>query len=105
MSETSQDFILLQQVQSDVEAANVTPLKKGTRWHHVGNTEFGAVFSTKDQIVTVKATHIHEAQIVVSNQGCLAGFFLPVERTFTPLSKPVRIEIQTIQPQPTIKSR
>jgi hypothetical protein len=60
-------------------------IKAGTKWDYVGTIEKGDVFNTKDQILTVEASNIHEAYIVISS-GKLVGFYLLVEKTFSPLS-------------------
>jgi len=67
-------------------------LKKGTVWRLVGHIEQGDVFKTRDQVVTVQASNVHEAEPVV-NDGKLVGFFLVIEKTFTPadLPKPIRL--------------
>lgn len=70
-------------------------LKKDTNWKYVGKITEGNVYLTKDQIVTVEASNIYEAYIVVSNQK-LVGFYLPVERTFCPIEEPIKLNIQII---------
>jgi hypothetical protein len=67
-------------------------LKKGTTWRLVGRIEQGDVFKTKDQVVTVEASNMYEAEPVVSD-GRLVGFFLIIEKTFTPADppKPLRL--------------
>jgi hypothetical protein len=70
-----------------------TVLKANTTWNQVGVTESGKVYSTKDQVVKVEASNIYEAYLVVSN-NCLAAFYLPVEKTVVPLSRPIPLEIQ-----------
>jgi outer membrane lipopolysaccharide assembly protein LptE/RlpB len=60
-------------------------LKQGTMWHYVGRISSGDVYKTKDQVLTIEASNIYEAYIVVSS-GRLVGFYLPVERTFSPVS-------------------
>ena len=60
-----------------------TRLKPGTKWKELGQLPQGKVFVTRDQVVTVEASHIHEAGIVVHGDT-LVGFFLLVEKTFTP---------------------
>lgn len=71
-----------------------TRLQPGTRWVQVGRLEQGDVFKTADQVVTVEASNIHEAHLVVKD-GAVTGFYLPVERTFTPVNPPKLIQIQT----------
>lgn len=67
-----------------------THLKKGTRWQEVGHIAQGDVYVTKDQIVTVEGSNIHEAQVVLSGES-VVGCFLPVEGTFAPARKPVAV--------------
>ena len=62
-------------------------LKKGTRWDFVGTTSQGDVYRSKDQVLTVEASNIHEAYLVISS-GKLVGFYLPVEKSFSPLEDP-----------------
>ncbi len=84
-------FSLAKEVKAKLGTGFPTILKANTTWKQVGTTEFGKVFSTQDQVVKVEASNIHEAQIVVTNDA-LAGFYLPVERTFAPLSKPIPLQ-------------
>jgi hypothetical protein len=58
-------------------------------------TPQGDVFRTADQVLTVEASHIHEAYIVVWG-SMLRGFYLPVEGTFSPLSSPVDLSLSLI---------
>jgi hypothetical protein len=62
-------------------------LKQGTRWRVVGHTEQGDVFKTQDQVVTVRASNMFEADPVIKD-GQLVGFFLVIENTFTPADPP-----------------
>lgn len=97
MTGTGQDFVLRDEVKATLGTGFPTRLKSSTRWHETGSTEFGTVFSTKDQIVTVEASNIYEAQLVVSNQ-CITGFYLPVEKKFAPVTRPIHLEIQAVNP-------
>ncbi len=91
--ESSHDFVLAHDIKVSLGTGFPTCLKGGTRWHQVGVTGSGAVFITRDQVVTVEASNIYEAQMVVSN-GRLTGFYLPVEGKFAPVSQPIPIETQ-----------
>jgi hypothetical protein len=72
-------------------------LRKGTRWTWVGRLTTGDVYRTRDQVLTVEASNMHEAYIVVGT-GQVVGFYLPVERTFVPISgAPVAIGFVAIQ--------
>lgn len=91
-------FTLDRDVKATLGTGFATRLKAGTHWQQVGNTEFGKVFATKDQIVTVEASDIYEADLVVSNQF-ITGFYLVVEKTFAPVSRPIPITITVSSPQ------
>jgi hypothetical protein len=67
-----------------------TRLRQGTRWQCIGQVHAGLVYRTADQVVTVEASNIHEAQAVV-NQGRLVGFYLPVERAWVLVNPPVEL--------------
>jgi len=57
----------------------------------VGRIEQGEVYKTKDQVVTVEASNMYEAQLVLSG-SLVVGFYLPVERTFTAADPPQQIQ-------------
>lgn len=94
-SDPSSGFILSREVEASLGTTYLTRLNAGTRWRPVGRTEYGAVFATSDQIVTVQASNIHEAQLVVSN-SVITGFYLPVEKKFAPVRKNVPIETKPL---------
>jgi hypothetical protein len=73
-------------------------LKAKTKWDYVGKISYGDVFRTKDQVLTIEASNIYEAYIVISS-GELVGFYLPVENTFSPLSSPTVLKQRQIDPQ------
>lgn len=94
-AEAAPGFVLTQDVKVKLGTGFPTFLKHDTRWRAVGTTEYGTVFATKDQIVTVEESHIHEAQLVVANQ-CITGFYFPVENKFAPVSRPIPIETRPL---------
>jgi len=69
-----------------------TTLRATTTWQLVGTIPQGEVYRTRDQVVTLEGAHIHEAYIVV-DQGALVGFYLPVERTFSPVAPAKQLSI------------
>jgi hypothetical protein len=71
-----------------------TTLKQGTRWTQVGRIPEGDVFATADQVVTVEGSNIHEAQLVISGNSAV-GFYLPVEKAFSPAQEPVPLQLST----------
>ncbi len=87
-----QTWVLRDDLKVAIASGWATPLKKGTIWKRVGRIAEGDVMATRDQIITVEASNVFEAQPVV-NQGRVVGFFLPVERSFTPADPPVAITL------------
>jgi hypothetical protein len=68
-------------------------IKAGTKWDYFGTIQQGDVFNTKDQLLTVEASNIHEAYIVMSSKK-LVGFYLPVEKAFSPLNEPKELQMR-----------
>ena len=58
-------------------------LPGGSRWRYVGQVAQGAVYRRADGVFTVEGAHVHEAYLVVAGQE-LVGFYLPVEKSFSP---------------------
>lgn len=86
-------FILAQDTNVPLGAGYSRTLKKETRWNCVGKVPQGDVYKTKDQILTVEASNIFEANIVVLS-SVLVGFYLPVEGTFTPLDSKLKLKMK-----------
>jgi hypothetical protein len=79
-------FVLEKELNVNLDTGYKRKLKVNTNWTYAGTISLGDVFRTGDQVLTVEGSNIHEAYIVVSS-GKLVGFYLPVERTFCPLSE------------------
>jgi hypothetical protein len=70
-------------------------LRKGSRWQPVGRVAQGQVLRPLDGgVLTVEGSHQHEAYLVVSADRKVIGFFLPAERAFVALGKPVGLAVQ-----------
>ena len=65
-------------------------LRKGSRWFAVGKLAEGIVYRSRDQVLTVECSNVFEAYLVVTAER-LVGFYLPVEKGFSPLSKPIQL--------------
>jgi hypothetical protein len=65
-------------------------LRKGSRWMPAGRIADGDVYRSRDQVLTVEASNIHEVWLVVRN-GKVVGYYLIVEKTFSPVSSPVEL--------------
>lgn len=70
-------------------------LRKGSRWMPVGRVAEGDVYRSRDQVLTVEASNIHEAWLVV-HENRVVGYFLIVEKTFSPVSFPVDLPTRPI---------
>jgi len=90
----AQRTILLQEVVEIDEAPcdYDRTLRQGTRWKLVGKLPEGDVFKPLDQVLTVECSNIFEAYLVVM-EDFLVGFYLPVEKTFVPLSEKTKLPI------------
>ena len=65
-------------------------LNAGVTWTNVGHISNGDVYKTDDQILTIEGSNIYEAYLVVKDDA-LIGFYLPVERAFSPLHATFRL--------------
>lgn len=92
---SSNSFRLIEPVKISIGTGFATRLNRGTVWHEIGRVDHGTVFATKDQIVAVEASNIHEARIVVRGAE-LVGFFLPVEKTFVPVAPSVPLKTTSV---------
>ncbi len=68
-------------------------LFKDMSWSLIGAIPEGEVYKSKDQVLTVECSHVHEAYLVILQQS-VVGFYLPVERGFVKLSKPITLNIE-----------
>ena len=68
-------------------------LRKATRWDQVGTITEGDVLRSKDQVLTLECSNVHEAYLVMSGNK-LIGFFLPFEKGFVPHSPPIALPVE-----------
>lgn len=59
-------------------------IRKGSSWNPVGRIAQGNVYACANDTFSVEGAHVHEAYLVVTS-GALVGFYLPVEKSFSPL--------------------
>ena len=67
-------------------------LDAGTHWMFVGRIAEGEVWAPVDTVLTAEARHVHEANMVVAD-GTWVGFYLVVEKSYSPLRIPVPINL------------
>jgi hypothetical protein len=68
-------------------------LRKDMRWNLVGRIREGEIYKSSEQILTLECSNVHEAYLVVANDS-IVGFYLPVEKGFVELSKPMKMDIR-----------
>lgn len=90
---TKPSFRLREEVDLDIGFGYERQLMKGTVWNHMGAISHGDVYHSSDQILTVEASNIYEAYLVVLS-GTLVGFYLPVEDAYYPLANPTRLPVR-----------
>lgn len=94
-TEQSRSFKLREYAEVRIATPFPVHLRSGTSWMLVGTTEKGEVYDTKDQVLAVEGSNMHEAYLILSGET-VVGFLLKVERTFCPASRPVKLNIQSL---------
>ena len=83
---------LAKQVDIKLDTGYSRSLKRGSQWTRIGTVAQGDVCKPYMDVFTLEGAHIHEAYLVISG-GYLVGFYLPVERSFSPLKKSIPFAI------------
>jgi hypothetical protein len=78
---------------TDTPCSYSRTLRKTTRWDQVGTIAEGDVLRSKDQVLTLECSNVHEAYLVMSGDK-LIGFFLPFEKGFVPHSPPIALPVE-----------
>jgi hypothetical protein len=71
-------------------------LAAGTSFVEFGRISQGEVYRPTSTVITVEGAHIHEAYLVL-RENRVVGFYLPAEKSFSPLSQPIPLQLETIQ--------
>jgi len=88
-------WTLTEKINVTLQSGSTTHLKLNTTWEHVGTIEQGEVYKTKDQIVTIRGPNMFEAYLVISEER-IVGFYLPIEKGYARISKPIIINRKTL---------
>jgi len=96
---TKDSFKLREDVELDIGFGYERQLQKGTTWNHIGTISYGDVYYSRDQILTIEASNIYEAYLVVMH-GTLVGFYLPVEDAYYPLTDSTLLPAQIAGTEP-----
>jgi hypothetical protein len=68
-------------------------ISAGTQFSQIGRIKQGAVLKPVNTSFTVEGAHMHEAYPVLHEER-IVGFYLPVEKAFTPLSQSTLLFIE-----------
>ena len=74
-------------------AGYLREIPAGTRVELVGRIAEGEVWRPLNHTLTAEGASVHEAYIV-ANGGRWVGFYLPVERAYSPLQTSVNLEVR-----------
>jgi hypothetical protein len=80
-------------VQIHLDSGYSRSIAAGTEFAVAGTIAEGRVLKPTRTTFTIEGAHMHEAYPVV-RAGRLVGFYLPVEKSFSPLSQPVDLPLQ-----------
>jgi hypothetical protein len=89
-------FVLTADATCRINTGYSRTLRGGTHWRLYGTIAPGEVYRSSEQTLTVEGFNIAEAFPVVRD-GTLVGFYLPVEKTFTPVTTPVPLHKTDVQ--------
>ncbi len=87
-------FTLTKQTEVRLDTGYTRNLNAGSQWRRIGAIAQGDVYQPHNAIFTLEGKHIHEAYLVIAS-GQLTGFYLPVERGFSPLAQPVALHLSS----------
>lgn len=73
-------------------SGRIRALKGGTTWAEVGTIAEGIVYRPLDMTLVIDGFDVSEAYIVVRD-GNVVGFWLPVQKAFTPAEEPKPIAL------------
>jgi hypothetical protein len=86
-------FVLTERAEFRLDSGYTRTIAAGTQLVEAGTIAQGGVLKPIATSLTVEGRHMHEAYPVVRS-GRLVGFYLPVEKAFSPLSNPIPLSLQ-----------
>jgi hypothetical protein len=76
--------MLAREIRVTFDTGYTRTLRAGSQWVRAGRLVAGQVYRPYRDVFTLEGADMHEAYLVVSGNR-LIGFYLPVERGFSPL--------------------
>jgi len=86
-------FVASQTVPVHPDSGYERSIKLGTEFVDAGGISQGTILKPRNAVFTLEGAHMHEAYLVV-NDGRLVGFYLPVEKSFSPLTVSVTLPLE-----------
>lgn len=91
------NLVTTQAVTVELDSGFNRTIQPGLELLHVGTVPEGDVLKPVNRTFTTEGAHMHEAYLVMRGDT-LVGFYLPVEASFSPLSKRIAIPTQKRSP-------
>jgi hypothetical protein len=91
-AEVQRTVVMETQVSVKTPCMHTRILKAGSTWQLVGSIQEGEVYKPLDQVLTVECSNIYEAYLVLTDRT-LIGFYLPVEKGFVAIKKPLQLPV------------
>jgi hypothetical protein len=92
-SGTSKSFSIQQDVDlTGLPCGYSRKLLKNSKWKYVGTIDQGEVYKPVDKCFTLECSNVYEAYLVIQNDN-LRGFYLPVEKGYNSLNKPIPLAV------------
>jgi hypothetical protein len=85
------EWTLSQDVTAHLREGSAAALKAETTWRAIGRIAQGDVYRTSEKVVTVEASNVYEAALVMK-ADVVVGFYLIVEHTFTAADPQIEIK-------------
>jgi hypothetical protein len=85
-------YVLQKTVKGKPSFGATQRLVEGSTWLDFGRVAEGTVYKPRDSVLSVERINVSEAYVVV-HDGNWVGFYLPVEKTFVPITRAVPFEI------------
>ncbi len=84
-------------IQEDVDLTGLPcgysrKLLKNSKWECIGTIDQGEVYKPVNRCFTLECSNVYEAYLVIQNDK-LMGFYLPVEKGFNALEKPIPLAL------------
>ncbi|OQA33300.1 MAG: hypothetical protein BWY57_01302 [Betaproteobacteria bacterium ADurb.Bin341] len=88
-------WVLLSDAAIEADSSYNRIIPGNTEFVHIGTLPEGKVLKPTNTVLTIEGKHMHEVYIVIKN-NVLIGFYMPVEKSFAPLTKKIHLNFKEI---------